>query len=100
MARSKPIAGVVKKDGATSGIITDRDYAIKIVVNNLASDTPVEQIATFPLITINGDESILEAATKMISNKIRKLAVLDGGKISGIITTTDITKVVSKKLSS
>jgi len=91
---------LVKKNGATSGIITDRDFAIKVFVNNLASDTPVEQVATFPLITINADESLLEAANKMISNKIRKLAVLDGGRVSGIITTTDITKEVSEKSSS
>jgi CBS domain-containing protein len=87
---------LVKKDGI-SGIITDRDYAIKIVVNNLTSDTPVEKVATFPLITINANESILDAATKMISNKIRKLAVVDGDTASGIITTTDIIKEISKK---
>ena len=88
---------LVKKNGTTAGIITDRDYAIKIVVNNLGPDTPVEKVATFPLITINSDESVLEAASKMVSNRIRKLAVLDNGTISGIITSTDITKVVSKK---
>ena len=46
-------AVLVKKNGHLSGIITDRDYATKIVAHNLPSDTPVEQIMSSPLITIN-----------------------------------------------
>ena len=97
MEQSGVGAVLVKKDGNPAGIITDRDYAIKIVVKNISADTPVEQVATFPLITINSDESILAAAEKMVSNKIRKLAVADNGKVVGIITTTDLIKEISKK---
>jgi len=89
-------AVLVKKNGHLSGIITDRDYATKIVAHNLPSDTAVEQIMSSPLITINFDESISAAAERMTSKKIRKLAVTDNGKIIGLITSTDLVTQLSK----
>ena len=89
-------AVLVKKNGHLSGIITDRDYATKIVAHNLPSDTPVEQIMSSPLITINFDESISDAAERMTSKKIRKLAVTDNGKIIGLITSTDLVTQFAK----
>ena len=89
-------AVLVKKNGHLSGIITDRDYATKIVAHNLSSYTPVEQIMSSPLITINFDESISAAAERMTSKKIRKLAVTDNGKIIGLITSTDLVTQLSK----
>ena len=89
-------AVLVKKNGHLSGIITDRDYATKIVAHNLPSDTPVEQIMSSPLITINFDESISAAAKRMTSKKIRKLAVTDNGNIIGLITSTDLVTQLAK----
>ena len=89
-------AVLVKKNGNLSGIITDRDYATKIVAHNLPSDTPVEQIMSSPLITINFDESISDAAERMTSKKIRKLAVTDNGNIIGLITSTDLVTQLTK----
>mgnify|MGYP000669223466 FL=1 len=89
-------AVLVKKNGNLSGIITDRDYATKIVAHNLPSDTPVEQLMSSPLITINFDESISAAAERMTSKKIRKLAVTDNGKIIGLITSTDLVTQLTK----
>lgn len=81
---------LVKKDGVPSGIITDRDFAIKIASRQISLDTPVEKIASFPLLTINSNDSILEAARMMSSKKIRKLVAIEEGKIVGIITSTDL----------
>ena len=89
-------AVLVKKNGYLNGIITDRDYATKIVAHNLPSDTPVEQIMSSPLITINFDESISDAAERMTNKKIRKLAVTNNGKIIGLITSTDLVTQLAK----
>jgi CBS domain-containing protein len=89
-------AVLVKKDDHLIGIITDRDYATKIVSHNLPSDTFVEKIMSSPLITINFDESISAAAQRMTSKKIRKLGVTDNGKIIGLITSTDLVTQLSK----
>ena len=88
---------LVKRNGSPSGIITDRDFAIKVAAKGLSLDTPVEKIATFPLVTISFDESILDAAKVMSDKKIRKLAVVENGKIVGIITTTDLVNKLASK---
>ena len=87
---------IIKKDGIPTGIITDRDFAIKIAVNKNSLDTPVDKIASQPLKTINANESILTAASQMTSQKIRKLAVKQDDKIVGIITSTDLVNQLTK----
>ena len=89
-------AVLVKKDGHLSGIVTDRDYATKIMANNLSSDTSVGKIMSSPLITINYDESISTAAERMTAKKIRKLAVTNDGNIIGLITSTDLVTQLAK----
>lgn len=89
-------AVLVKKDGTTSGIITDRDFAIKIATQKLPLETPVDKVTSYPLQTINSSETILVAADQMSSKKIRKLAVVEDGKIVGIITSTDLVNQLAK----
>jgi len=81
---------IVKKDNIPAGIITDRDFAIKITTQKLPLDTPIDKVASYPLETINSKESILVAANLMSSKKIRKLAVVNDDKVIGIITSTDL----------
>jgi len=90
---------LVKKDGTTSGIITDRDYAIKIAVDKLSMDTHVEKVASFPLVTVSKNDSIIAAASLMSSKKIRKLAVVEDGNVIGIITSTDLVTQLAKNSS-
>ncbi len=89
---------LVKENEARVGIITDRDFATKIVANNLSLDTPVEKIMSSPLITINYDQSISAAAEIMTSKKISKLAVSENGEIVGLITSTDLVNQLAKLL--
>ena len=86
---------VVKKDGKPAGIITDRDYAIKIAVNNISMDTPVEQVATYPLVTVDANETLKTAASIMSQKKIRKLAVMENDNFIGIITASDLVAQLS-----
>ena len=88
---------LVKKDNLDAGIITDRDFAIKIAVQKNSLDTPVDQVMSSPLITINQNESILAAADLMSSKKIRKVAVVDDNKVIGIITSTDLVNQLANK---
>jgi len=87
---------IVKKDNLPAGIITDRDFAIKIAVNKYPLDTPVDKVASYPLQTINSNESILVAANLMSTKKIRKLVVVEDGKVVGIITSTDLVNQLAK----
>ena len=81
---------LVKRNGNPSGIITDRDFAIKVAAKGLSLETSVEKIATFPLLTISSDDSLLAAAKVMSDKKVRKLVVVEGGKVVGILTSTDL----------
>jgi CBS domain-containing protein len=85
-------AVIVKDNEHPVGIITDRDFAVKIAANNLPFDTPVEETMSSPIVTINHNETISAAAERMVNKKIRKLAVSENGKIIGIITSTDLVK--------
>jgi len=87
---------IVKDNDNPVGIITDRDFAVKIAANNLPSDTQVEKIMSSPLITINHSDPISAAAEMMSSKKIRKLAVSENGKIVGIITSSDLVNQLAK----
>ena len=89
-------AVLVKKDSKPAGIITDRDFAIKVAVNNMPTDTPVEKVASYPLQTIGSEKSISEAASIMSTKKIRKIAVVEGDEVVGIITSTDIVNLIAK----
>ncbi len=86
----------VKKGDVPASIITDRDYATRIAVNGSSLDTAVEGLASYPLITVRPDDSLVAAAKIMRDKKIRKLAVRDNGRIVGIITSTNIVNQVSQ----
>jgi len=90
-------AVLVKKDDVPAGIITDRDFAIKVAVNNHPLDTPVGKVASYPLVTINSNASISDTADMMTTKKIRKLAVEEDGKVIGIVTSTDLVNQLAKK---
>lgn len=86
----------VQDNGNPVGIVTDRDYATRIAANDLPLTTAVENIMSTPLITINHNEPISNAAERMTTKKIRKLAVTENGKIVGVITSTDLVTQLTK----
>jgi len=90
------IGAIIIDDETHKGIITDRDFAIKIAVNRFPLDTRVQKVASYPLQTINSNESILVAAKMMSAKKIRKLVVVENNKVVGIITSTDIVNQLAK----
>ncbi|MCA9812441.1 MAG: CBS domain-containing protein [Nitrosarchaeum sp.] len=86
---------LVKKDSVPAGIITDRDFAIRIAANKYDWNTTVDKVASYPLKTIDIGESVLTAAKIMSTQKIRKVAVVDQNKIVGIITSTDVVNLIA-----
>ena len=82
----------IKEKGKFVGIVTDRDFAIKVAINNLPFDAPVEKIMSSPIITIDHNELISVASKMMGNKKIRKLAVSDNDKIIGILRSIDFVK--------
>ena len=90
MEDAKVGAVIVMENNTPVGIVTDRDFAVKIVAHAYQITTPVKQIMSSPLIATGPDETVLMAADLMYSRDIRKLPVIDNDKVVGIITATDL----------
>ena len=86
---------IITKDNVPSGILTERDFVKRIAAKNKALSTPVSEVMSFPLVMIESGETVWEAAEKMKQKGIHKLPVQEGNKVIGIITTTDLVKIVS-----
>ena len=82
----------VLENGSPVGIITDRDFAIKITAHSYPIDTPIRRIMSTPLISIDPDSDLWTASDLMSTRNVRKLPVIDDEKIIGIITSGDLVK--------
>ena len=81
---------VVAENNVPVGIITDRDFAIKITAHSYPRDTPIRRIMSSPIISIGPFDTLLVAAELMSSNKLRKLPVIQDEQLVEIITATDL----------
>ncbi len=85
---------IIVKDRDPVGILTERDLLMKVVSLDLrASTVKVGKIMSFPIMTIGPDADITDAARTMARNKIRRLPVVERGKLIGIVTASDITAI-------
>jgi len=85
---------VVDKAGKPSGIITERDIVERVASKNLVpSDVKVTDAMSKPIIGVLPSTRVNDAAKQMNQSKIRRLAVIDGGKLVGILTMKDILEV-------
>jgi len=82
------------------GIVTTRDVLSKVVVQCLAPRAlTARQIMSSPLVTIDGSATVEEAARLMAQKKVKNLPVMDGEKLAGVLTYTDIVFQVPAMLS-
>ena len=95
MEDAKVGAVIVMENNSPVGIVTDRDFSVKVVAHAYQISEPVKQIMSSPLFSINSDESIRIAADLMHDRGIRKLPVIDDGNVVGIITATDIVNLLA-----
>ncbi|WP_026582011.1 CBS domain-containing protein [Bacillus sp. J33] len=71
------------------GMITDRDMVIRGLTNGTANDT-IQTIMTNNVVTISPDASLEEAGQLMAQNQIRRLPVVEGGNLVGMISLGDL----------
>jgi CBS domain-containing protein len=91
LMRDRNVGSVVVVDHERPvGMVTDRDVALTVVADRVHSSTPVGDHATRPLVTCDADMDIEEAAALMVQNRIRRLPVLEDGRLAGIVTIDDL----------
>ncbi len=90
MLRNQTWSFVVTKGSLPVGIVTDRDIMRRCLGKGMDPNrTPVERIMSSPLITIGPDQPLAEALDLMAKNNIKRVYVVEGGKIIGKVTQTE-----------
>ena len=92
----KGLGALLVMDGASlKGIVTERDYARKVILKGRSSeDTRVSEIMTAKLATTTEGETVQQCMNMMTERKIRHLPVVDGATLVGIISIGDLVKAV------
>ncbi len=85
----------VLRAGELAGIISERDYARKVILLGRSSaETPVWQIMSAPAITVTPDETVQRCMEIMTERRIRHLPVVDDGRMVGMISIGDCVRAV------
>src|SRR5579883_2992777 len=82
---------LVMRGGELNGIVSERDYARKVILKGRSSkDTPVAEIMTRDLVTISPQHTVGECMRIVTDKRFRHLPVLEGGRLVGIISIGDL----------
>ena len=86
---------IVTKDKIPVGIVTERDFVKRVAAQEIPLNSTLDTVMSSPLVEIDGEETVWEAAQIMKTKNIHKLPVKNNDSIIGIVTTTDLVKICS-----
>lgn len=81
---------LVDQDGRPDGFITDRDLAVSVLADGRDGEEAAGPHASRPVVCGSLDMDVHEAAQLMVAHGIRRLPILDGGRLTGIVTLDDL----------
>jgi acetoin utilization protein AcuB len=99
---------VVDKQGALLGIVTDRDlrhhlFAPRVfnqvgtmAVDVLLKTVPVTAVMSSPVLSVESDDEVVDAARVMLEDKVGSLPVVENGRVVGIVTETDVLRQICR----
>lgn len=92
LMRDHGVGSVVIVDSGRSpqAMVTDRDLAVRILAEDVGPGTPIGEHASRPLVTGEPGMSLDEAAALMVNHRVRRLPVVEGDQLAGIVTLDDI----------
>ena len=90
---SVPVCG---PDGTLEGIVTDRDIVLRVVAaDNDPHTTPVKDIMSRSVITVQPDDDVNRVSMLMSASQVRRLPVVDEGKVVGMVSLGDLSLIDS-----
>jgi signal-transduction protein with cAMP-binding, CBS, and nucleotidyltransferase domain len=81
---------VITKENVPVGILTERDFVTRITSLDRSSSTSVQNVMSLPLITVGPSDTAGKLAELMKEKKIHKVPVIEGNRLVGIVTATDL----------
>jgi CBS domain-containing protein len=95
MAEKEIGALMVMEDGRLAGVMSERDYARKVILLGRSSkDTPVREIMTRKVLYVKPEQTVEECMALMTEKHVRHMPVLDGDRMIGVVSIGDIVKSV------
>jgi CBS domain-containing protein len=95
MADKRVGALLVMKGEELAGIVSERDYARKVILlGRSSSATPVWQIMSSPVHTVSPEQSLDDCMRLMTQHRVRHLPVVERGVIAGVLSIGDLVKAV------
>jgi CBS domain-containing protein len=95
MARHDVGALVVVQDGEVVGLVSERDYARKVILRGrLSKDTPIREIMSHEVFSVTSKETVAACMSLMTDHRIRHLPVIENGQLAGIISIGDVVKTI------
>ncbi|MDQ2971560.1 MAG: CBS domain-containing protein [Rhodanobacteraceae bacterium] len=86
---------LVMRDGDLLGIVTERDYARKVILKGRSSrDTPVSEIMTTSPISVDPTATVDECMRLCTDQRVRHLPVTQNGRVTGVVSIGDLVKAV------
>jgi CBS domain-containing protein len=86
---------LVMKGDTLQGIISERDYARKVILHGRSSaETPVWQIMSSPVFTVTPEQTVQDCMQLMTDRRIRHLPVTEDGRVTAMISIGDLVKAV------
>ncbi|MHB8680134.1 MAG: CBS domain-containing protein [Rudaea sp.] len=86
---------LVMRDGKLVGIVSERDYARKVILKGRSSaETPVREIMSESVLTVAPGDSVNHCMKLVTDKRVRHLPVVDGGRVIGVVSIGDLVKAV------